>query len=109
RGAPVAVLLIDRRNRHVLQPLLGQVATAALSPGDIASPIRWMLRKQRNVRVWLAEVVSVKTAERLVHLADGATVPYDFLIVASGAAHASFVHDGWRLFARGLKTLEDVL
>jgi NADH dehydrogenase len=109
RRAPVDVLLIDRRNHHVFQPLLYQVATAGLSPGDIASPIRWILRKQRNVRVWLAEVTGVDPDRRLVHLADGSIAPYDYLIVATGAAHAYFGHDEWRVYAPGLKTLEDAL
>jgi len=109
RHAPVDVLLIDRRNHHVFQPLLYQVATAGLSPGDIASPIRWILRKQRNARVWLAEVTRVDPERRLVHLADGSTAPYDYLIVATGAAHAYFGHDEWRGHAPGLKTLEDAL
>jgi NADH dehydrogenase len=109
RQAPVDVLLIDRRNHHVFQPLLYQVATAGLSPGDIASPIRWILRKQRNVRVWLAEVTRVDCERRLVHLADGSAAPYDYLIVATGATHAYFGHDEWRRSAPGLKTLEDAL
>ncbi len=109
RRAPVDVLLIDRRNHHVFQPLLYQVATAGLSPGDIASPIRWILRKQKNARVWLADVIRVDAGGRLVHLADGSAVPYDYLIVATGAAHAYFGHDNWRADAPGLKTLEDAL
>jgi NADH dehydrogenase len=108
KGAPVEVLLIDRRNHHVFQPLLYQVATAALSPGDIAAPIRWILRYQPNVRVWMGEVVSVDPVNRVVHLEDG-EVPYDYLIVASGATHAYFGHDEWRHHAPGLKTLEDAL
>lgn len=107
-GAPVDVLLLDRRNHHVFQPLLYQVATAGLSPGDIASPIRWVLRHQRNVRVWLAEAVRVDPARRVVVLADG-EVPYDYLIVSAGAREAYFGHDEWRQYAPGLKTLEDAL
>ncbi len=109
RGAPVDVLLIDRRNHHVFQPLLYQVATAGLSPGDIASPIRWILRRQQNVRVWLGDVVRVDPSTRTVMLADGASAPYDYLIVATGATHAYFGHDDWRECAPGLKTLEDAL
>lgn len=108
RHAPVEVLLLDRRNHHVFQPLLYQVATAGLSPGDIASPIRWILRKHRNLHVWLAEVTAIDPARRVVRLADG-EVSYDFLIVAAGATHAYFGHDEWRPHAPGLKTLEDAL
>jgi NADH dehydrogenase len=108
RRAPVEVRLIDRRNHHVFQPLLYQVATAGLSPGDIASPIRWILRRHRNLHVWLAEVQAIDPARRLVRLADG-EVPYDYLIVAAGATHAYFGHDEWRPHAPGLKTLEDAL
>src|SRR5215510_10525081 len=84
RHAPVDVLLIDRRNHHVFSPLLYQVATAALSPGDIASPIRWILRGQRNVKVWLAEVRAIDVTRKLVRLDDSSEVGYDYLIVASG-------------------------
>jgi len=108
RHAPVDVLLIDRRNHHVFQPLLYQVATAGLSPGDIASPIRWILRRQANVEVWLAEVTAIDVDHKTVTLADG-QAPYDYLIVAAGAAHAYFGHDDWPRFAPGLKTLEDAL
>lgn len=106
--APVDVILIDRRNHHVFQPLLYQVATAGLSPGDIASPIRWILRGQSNVRVWLGEVTAIEPDHKIVRLKDG-EVPYDFVIVAAGATHAYFGHDEWRAFAPGLKTLEDAL
>jgi NADH dehydrogenase len=109
KRAPVDVLLIDRRNHHVFQPLLYQVATAGLSPGDIASPIRWILRRHGNLRVWLGDVTVIEPANRLVRLADGAEVPYDYLIVAAGAAHSYFGHDEWRHAAPGLKTLEDAL
>ncbi len=109
RHAPVDVLLIDRRNHHVFQPLLYQVATAGLSPGDIASPIRWILRRQRNVRVWLGDAIRVSPDDRVVHLGDGTQVPYDYLIVATGSTHAYFGHDEWRDYAPGLKTLENAL
>jgi len=109
RNLPVQITVLDRRNHHVFQPLLYQVAMAALSPGDIASPIRWILRRQRNVEVLLAEVRSVEVAGRRVILADGGEVPYDFLIVATGATHAYFGHDEWRQRAPGLKTLDDAL
>jgi NADH:quinone reductase (non-electrogenic) len=108
RRAPVDVLLLDRRNHHVFQPLLYQVATAALSPGDIASPIRWILRRQSNVTVWLADATGIDTARRVVSLTDG-EMAYDYLIVAAGATHAYFGHDEWQAYAPGLKTLEDAL
>ncbi len=108
KRAPVKVTLLDRRNHHLFQPLLYQVATAALSPGDIASPIRWILRRQSNVEVLLAEAESVDVDRRRVVLMDG-EVEYDYLIVATGATHAYFGHDEWRPLAPGLKTLEDAL
>jgi NADH:ubiquinone reductase (H+-translocating) len=108
KHVPVRVTLIDRRNHHVFQPLLYQVATAGLSPGDIASPIRWIFRKQRNVRVLLGDVQSIDVANRLVALRDG-VIPYDYLILASGATHAYFGHDEWQQIAPGLKDLDDAL
>ena len=108
RGAPVRVTIVDRRNHHVFQPLLYQVAMAALSPGDIASPIRWILRRQSNVEVLLAEVREIDRARQRLILTDG-ELSYDYLIVASGATHAYFGHDEWRMIAPGLKTLEDAL
>ena len=104
----VRVTVVDRRNHHVFQPLLYQVAMAALSPGDIASPIRWILRRQRNVEVLLAEATGVDLPGRRLLLSDG-ELPYDFLILATGATHAYFGHDDWRQTAPGLKTLEDAL
>jgi NADH:quinone reductase (non-electrogenic) len=104
----VQVTLLDRRNHHVFQPLLYQVASAALSPGDIASPIRWILRHQKNVEVLLADVRRVDPARRVVVLTDG-ELSYDFLILATGATHAYFGHDEWQVIAPGLKTLEDAL
>src|SRR5204862_3000148 len=86
-GAPVAVTVVDRRNHHLFQPLLYQVATASLSPGDIAYPIRSILRRQKNTEVFLADAVAVDPAAREVVLADG-RLAYDFLIVATGARHA---------------------
>jgi NADH dehydrogenase len=109
RGAQVDVTILDRRNHHVFQPLLYQVAMAVLSPGDIASPIRWILRHQPNVEVLLGEVDRVDPARKTVHLTDGAEFIYDYLIVAAGATHAYFGHDDWRAYAPGLKTLEDAL
>ncbi len=106
RWADVDVLLVDRRNHHVFQPLLYQVATAGLSPGDIASPIRWILRRQQNVQVLLAEALGVDTSTRTLRL-DIGEVSYDALIVATGATHAYFGHDEWQAHAPGLKTLED--
>jgi NADH dehydrogenase len=108
RRLPVQVTVLDRRNHHVFQPLLYQVATAALSPGDIASPIRWILRRQKNVEVLLADVVRVDLQRRMLVLRDG-EIPYDYLILATGATHAYFGHDEWRGVAPGLKTLEDAL
>jgi NADH dehydrogenase len=102
------VTLVDRRNHHVFQPLLYQVAGAALSPGEIASPIRWILRRQKNVEVLLANVVRVDPGRRTLILADG-EISYDFLILAPGATHAYFGHDDWQVAAPGLKTLEDAL
>jgi NADH dehydrogenase len=109
RNAPVRVTLLDRRNHHLFQPLLYQVAMAALSPGDIASPIRWILRRQRNVEVLLADVIEVDVAGKRVLFGDGGELAYDYLIVAAGATHAYFGHDEWRQMAPGLKTLEDAL
>ena len=109
RGKPVGVTILDRHNYHLFQPLLYQVATATLSPGDIASPIRWIFRRAANVRVLLGEATAIDTANRRVQLADGATLDYDFLIVATGASHTYFGHDDWGQHAPGLKTLEDAL
>ena len=104
----IRVTLVDRRNHHVFQPLLYQVATAALSPGDIASPIRWILRRDQSVRVLLAEVQDVDVARRVVVLDEG-ELAYDVLIVAAGVTHGYFGHDEWRDLAPGLKTLDDAL
>jgi NADH dehydrogenase len=108
RDAPVRVTVVDRRNHHLFQPLLYQVATAALSPGDIAYPIRSILRRQANTHVLLAEVTAVDLARRELTLTDG-RLAYDFLIVATGASHSYFGHPDWEPFAPGLKTLEDAL
>jgi NADH dehydrogenase len=108
-GAPVRVTVVDRQNHHVFQPLLYQVATAGLSPGDIASPIRWILRKQANIRVLLATVERIDPDSRTLYLDGGETLQYDALIVASGATHSYFGHDDWPDRAPGLKTLDDAL
>lgn len=104
----VRVTLLDRHNHHVFQPLLYQVATAGLSPGDIASPIRWMLRHQRNTRVLLAELRSVDSDRGIVRLDDD-EMAYDYLVLATGVRHAYFGHDEWERHAPGLKTLDDAL
>jgi NADH dehydrogenase len=109
RKAPVRVTIIDRHNHHLFQPLLYQVATATLSPGDIASPIRWILRKARNTHVLLGQARAIDLAARRVSLADGAVVDYDYVILASGTSHTYFGHDEWEPYAPGLKTLEDAL
>ncbi|HJQ82358.1 MAG TPA: FAD-dependent oxidoreductase, partial [Lacipirellulaceae bacterium] len=106
---PVEVTLIDRKNHHTFQPLLYQVALAVLAPGEIASPLRHVLRKAPNVQVLLADVVGFDTAASRVKLNGGAQLDYDYLIVAAGARHAYFGHDEWEADAPGLKTLEDAV
>jgi NADH dehydrogenase len=101
--APVRVTLVDRHNYHLFQPLLYQVATAGLSPGDIASPIRWVLRRQANVRVLLGDVRAVDLANRKIILEED-DIGYDYLILAPGASHSYFGHDEWESAAPGLKT-----
>src|SRR5438477_143996 len=105
---PVRVTLIDRKNFHTFQPLLYQVATAGLSPGEIAAPIRWILSGYRNVQVLLGEVQDFDLARKIVKLRDG-DISYDYLIVAAGASHAYFGHDEWEPLAPGLKTVEDAI
>jgi NADH dehydrogenase len=105
---PLRITLIDRRNHHTFQPLLYQVATAGLSPGEIAAPIRWIVRGRRNIEVLLGEVEGFDLDRHVVKLADR-ELPYDYLIVAAGASHAYFGHDEWEPFAPGLKTIEDAL
>jgi NADH dehydrogenase len=109
KNVPCEVTIIDRHNHHVFQPLLYQVATAGLSPGDIASPIRWILRKQRRIRVLLGNVERIDSAARKVWMDGQDSVAYDYLIVAAGATHSYFGHDGWSTAAPGLKTLDDAL
>jgi len=108
RNAPVNVTLVDRRNHHLFQPLLYQVATAGLNPSDIASPVRRILRNQRNVEVLLADAHGIDLAQRCV-LLDHATLPYDHLIIATGASHSYFGHPEWAQLAPGLKSIEDAL
>jgi NADH:ubiquinone reductase (H+-translocating) len=108
RRADVDVTVIDRRNHHLFQPLLYQVATAALNPSDIAYPIRSVLRRQRNARVLLADAARVDTAARQVEI-DGGAIGYDYLIVATGATHSYFGHGEWERLAPGLKTIEDAV
>jgi len=107
KDAPVRVTVVDRRNHHLFQPLLYQVATATLNPSDIAYPIRSILRSQRNADVLLAEVARVDPARRVVIFDDGEELAYDYLIVATGATHSYFGHDEWERLAPGLKTIED--
>ncbi len=106
KHAPVDVLLIDKRNHHLFQPLLYQVATAALSPADIAAPIRKVLRRQRNAEVLLAEVTGIDTAARTVSVGTH-PIAYDYLILAAGATHSYFSNPEWERHAPGLKTIED--
>lgn len=106
---PVQVTLVDRKNHHTFQPLLYQVALAVLSPGDVASPLRHILRGAGNVSVLLTEVSGFDTGARRVQLRGGAQLDYDYLIVAAGARHAYFGHDEWEADAPGLKTLEDAV
>ena len=106
---PVDVTLIDRKNHHVFQPLLYQVATAVLSPGEIAQPIRRILHYAKNIEVILGEAVGFDTGDNKVVLDDGSEVGFDYLIVAAGARHAYFGRDNWEVSAPGLKTLEDAL
>jgi NADH:ubiquinone reductase (H+-translocating) len=108
RRAAVRISIIDRSNHHLFQPLLYQVATAALSPADIAAPIRRIFRHQSNVSVMLAEATAINLDQKRVVLADGA-VDFDILIVATGATHAYFGHDDWGEYAPGLKSLHDAL
>jgi NADH dehydrogenase len=107
--APVRITLADRRNHHLFQPLLYQVATAALNAADIAQPIRAILRKQANVEVLLAEACAVDAPGRRVVFSDGDSLAFDYLVVATGATHSYFGHDDWQALAPGLKTIEDAL
>ncbi len=106
---PVEVVLIDRNNHHLFQPILYQVATAAISPGQIATPIRSILRRAGNIEVLLAEVVRVDPPAKTIQLADGSTVGYDYLALAAGARHSYFGRAHWEGIAPGLKSLEDAI
>lgn len=107
-SAPVQITVIDRKNHHTFQPLLYQVATAGLSPGEIAAPIRSILRSHKNVEVLMAEVTGFDLDHRIVHTPE-VDVAYEYLIVAAGAQHSYFGHDEWEASAPGLKTIEDAL
>ncbi len=110
KGAPVEITIVDRRNFHLFQPLLYQVASAAINPSDIAFPIRSVFRRQANVtRVMMAEVVGVDPDQARVVLDDGSLLEYDYLIVATGATHSYFGRDEWEELAPGLKTVEDAI
>ena len=109
KRADVDVTVVDKRNFHLFQPLLYQVATGGLSPAEIASPIRAVLKRQKNTRVLLGEVVGIDLTNRAVSLRDGASLSYDTLIVATGAGHDYFGHEQWEHSAPGLKTIEDAL
>src|SRR5262245_11805501 len=106
KRAPVEVTVIDRRNHHLFQPLLYQVATASLAAPDIAAPIRRVLRHQRNAKVLLAEAKSIDVPARKVEL-DAQTIDFDYLVVATGSTHSYFGHDEWEKYAPGLKTIAD--
>jgi NADH:ubiquinone reductase (H+-translocating) len=108
-GADANLTVVDRHNYHLFQPLLYQVAMAALNPSDIAAPIRAILRRQKNVSVLLGEVTSVAVRKRTIVLADGGTLSYDYLVLATGATHSYFGHPEWERFAPGLKTIDDAL
>ncbi len=103
------VLIIDRTNHHLFQPLLYQVATAALSPGDIAMPIREIFRKDDNIKTLMATVAAINRKEKVVILDNQQTIAYDYLIIAPGSRHHYFGQSQWETYAPGLKTLEDAL
>jgi NADH dehydrogenase len=108
-GADAQLTVVDRHNYHLFQPLLYQVAMAALNPSDIAAPIRSILRRQKNASVLLGDVTSVDVNGRRITLRDGGTLPYDYLVLATGATHSYFGHPEWERFAPGLKTIDDAL
>ncbi|MGH9616930.1 MAG: NAD(P)/FAD-dependent oxidoreductase, partial [Acidobacteriaceae bacterium] len=108
-GKPVEVMLIDRRNHHTFQPLLYQVALAALSPGDIAQPIRGLFRSQQNIDVVMDEAVAIDLPAKRVRLHSSADMQFDYLVLATGSTHSYFGHDNWATYAPGLKTVEDAI
>lgn len=108
-GRPVDVTLVDRTNHHLFQPMLYQIATAALSPGDIASPIRSILRRAGNIEVLLGEAAAIDRTARTVTLTDGSVIPFDYLAVATGARHSYFGRPDWEALAPGIKDLDDAL
>src|SRR5918997_677831 len=106
RTAPVDVTVVDRTNHHLFQPLLYQVATATLASNDITAPIRWLLRRQRNASVLLADATRIDVERRVVHVdREPHALPYDYLVLAAGSRHAYFGHEEWEPFAPGLKSL----
>src|SRR5499433_2419640 len=107
KSAPVDVTLIDRRNYHLFQPLLYQVATGSLSPGEIAAPLRGVLSRQKNTQVLLGEAVDIDPDAKRVILRDGAAFEYDSLIVATGSKTSYYGHDQWKDWAPSLKTVEE--
>src|SRR5947209_10199785 len=109
RDTLTAVTVVDRSNHHTFQPLLYQVATATLAPSDIAAPIRWLLRKQKNTEVLMAEVERIDPDRRVAVLESGAELPYDYLILAAGARHSYFSHPEWEAVAPGLKSIDDAV
>jgi NADH dehydrogenase len=109
KHAPISITLIDRTNHHLFQPLLYQVATASLSPADIAAPIRSVVRRQKNVRVLLAEVTDLNLEAKTVALDHGEVIQWDYLVLATGSTHSYFGHPEWEKLARGLKTLDDAI
>src|SRR6516164_7039469 len=105
---PVQVTIVDRKNHHTFQPLLYQVATAGLSPGEIAAPIRWIVRTRHNIEVLLEEAKDFRLGKRKI-ITDASEISYDYLVVATGATHAYFGHAEWAPWAPGLKTVEDAI
>src|SRR3569833_2358824 len=109
KGVAANITLIDRRNHHLFQPLLYQVATTSLGPSEIAWPLRQLVHRRQEVTTLLGNVVGVDASKNVVHLQDGNDVPFDYLVLGTGAQHAYFGHDDWEPYAPGLKTLEDAV